>query len=247
MTKHSPAITHPALSAYRRRAVLWAALLALFVGMVAYAAGLREQGYRLQAVQADKERLLDEVADLRNREYRLRLQVANLQSDQAVDAQALRGARNTIAELEQRKAELESDLGFYRSIMAPSDAQRGFRVDRFELRSTGDDRVWDYSLVVTQVGNNDRFLSGHIDVTIQGEASSESVSLVLHEVADNVEPGGIKYRFRYFQTVEGRLRLPKGFSPEQIRLQVNARNRGEPLLEETRQWSDLLPAGALNS
>jgi len=244
--QHSPA-TGSQANQCRRRTILWASACALAAGLAGYAAGLQKQGQHLNSVEADKERLLQEVADLRERHYELRLEAARLESEQAVDAQALSEARSTIAGLEQRNAELESDLGFYRSIMAPSDAEKGFQVDSFGVRATGDGRVWDYSLVVTQVGNNDRFLSGRIEMTVIGRSEGETRTLALPELADDVEEGGIKYRFRYFQSVDGQLRLPEGFDPEQVRLQVNARSGGEPLLDETWKWSELLPVGQSNS
>ena len=232
---------------YRRRLVLWLAAGVLVAGMTGYGAGLQDAQRRLVALESDNERLLREVSELRDRNYQTRLELARLQSEQAVDSQALNEARSTIAGLEQRNAALESDLGFYRSIMAPSETEKGFQVDSFRLNPTSEPGVYDYALVVTQVGNNDRFLSGRIRITVSGAFSDASRALALHELADNVEEGGIEYRFRYFQAVNGRLKLPEGFSPTRVRMQVRARSRGENLLDRSWKWSELLAVGQSNS
>ena len=243
MTDQAPISAGSLLNRYRRRLVLWLAAGVLAAGIVGYGAGLQDAQRRLVALESDNERLLREVSELRDRNYQARLELARLESELAVDSQALNEARSTIAGLEQRNAALESDLGFYRSIMAPSEAEKGFQVDSFRLNPAPESDVYHYSLVVTQVGNNDRFLSGRIRITFSGA----SETLALHELTDNVKKDGIEYRFRYFQAVNGRLKLPEGFTPAQVRMQVTARSRGENLLDRTWKWSELLAAGQSNS
>ncbi|NWO08004.1 MAG: hypothetical protein HLX50_20560 [Alteromonadaceae bacterium] len=262
MTDRATLSSGSLLNRYRRRLVLWLTAGVLAAGMVGYGAGLQDAQRRLVAQESDNERLLREVSELRDRNYQARLELARLESEVAVDSQALNEARSTIAGLEQRNAALESDLGFYRSIMAPSETEKGFRVDSFRLNSAPESGVYHYSLMVTQVGNNDRFLSGRIRITFSGasevspdepggsdsgEHPDSADTLALHELADNVEKDGIEYRFRYFQAIDGRLKLPEGFTPAQVRMQVTARSRGEKLLDRSWRWSELLAAGQSNS
>ncbi len=231
---------------------LWRRILLLLAcvsvaAMAGYAAGLAEQNRRFSMVETSNQALLEEVAGLRDRHHQARLKLARLEGDRAVDAQALREARATIVALETRLAELESDLGFYRNIMAPAEAERGFQLDSFVLRPTGQNRMFDYALVVIQAGNNERYLSGRVVVTIRGVLDENPVEIELHELSDKVEAAGIKYQFRYFQDIEGRLSLPEGFQPEEVRVVARARKRSEPVLEGTWGWSDLLVRKTPNS
>lgn len=222
------------------RSTLLVLVFSLAAGIVGYAGGLAEQNRRLVMVETSNQALLNEVATLRDQHQQLRLQLASQQGNHRVDIEALREARSTIVALKTELAELTSDLGFYRSIMAPSEMERGFQLDSFQLSPADGEGVFDYDLVVIQVGNNERFRSGWIRLVIEGVRNDEPLTLELHEVSENADESGIRYRFRYFQDIEGRLVLPEGFQPESVQVVASARNRSQPLLDVTRAWSQLL-------
>lgn len=215
--------------------------------MAGYAAGLADQNGRFSMVETANNELLEEVANLRDQQHQARLKLARLESGRVMDAQAMREARATIVSLETRVSELESDLGFYRNIMSPSETEKGFQLDRFSVKATEQNRVFDYALVVIQIGNNERFLSGRIAVTITGVKNGKLVEFGLRELSGDGDEGDIKYRFRYFQDIVGRLMLPEGFRPERVRLVARAPNREKPVLEEAWSWSDLVVRESPNS
>ena len=238
---------HSTRRRYRWRWVLLVMTCSLAAGLAGYAGGLSEQGRRFSMVQIDNQALLEEVARLRGLRSQLRLQLAKQESALAVDAQALKDARSTIVSLEARLAEQSSDLGFYRSIMAPSETGKGLQSESLEIVAAGADNTFDYSLVVIQVGNNDRFVSGRVVITVDGQLAGQPASFEWHELSEGVDDSGLKYRFRYFQTMEGRLILPKGFEPETLHLAIMRRNNREPVFEESGRWQQLLVDDESNS
>jgi len=219
----------------------------LVAGMVGYASGLSEHGERFSALSAQNSALLAQLSDLQGRHGELRLELIQLESEQAVDAQALNEARMMIGALEAQVAELESELGFYRSIMAPSKSEKGLQLDEFTLTPVANGSAYDLALTVMQVGNNDRFRSGRVAVTVNGTIAGKPIDLALHALSECSDGEGVKYRFRYFQNIECRLTLPDGFVPEMITVALKARSRSEPLLEEARMWSQLLVGDSPNS
>jgi hypothetical protein len=61
----------------------------------------------------------------------------------------------------------------------------------------------------------------------------------LKALSDDIENTDIKLRFRYFQEVKGRLRLPEGFKP--LNVQVTAKRDGSSSakVERTFDWDEL--------
>jgi len=230
-----------------RRWILLLLACVLVAAMVGYAIGMAEQSRQFSTVEASNKALLEEVAELRDQKHQARLKLARLESDRAVDTQAMKEARKAIVALETRVSELESDLGFYRNIMSPSETEKGFQLDRFVLTPTDQERVFEYALVAIQAGDNERFLSGRLVITISGAQDGGPLELRLHDVSKDVDNEGIEYRFRYFQDVEGRVVLPEGFQPEEVRVVARGRRTSEPVLEEVWNWEDLLVRESPNS
>ena len=247
VSKRQPCSEQSGSARIPRRWILLLLACVLMAAMVGYAVGMAEQGRRFSMVETSNKALLEEVAELRDQKHQARLRLASLESDRAVDTQAMKEARKTIVALETRVSELESDLGFYRNIMSPSEAEKGFQLDRFVLKPTGQERVFEYALVAIQAGDNERFLSGRLIVTISGTQDGRPLELRLHDVSKDVEDEGIKYRFRYFQDVEGRVMLPEGFQPEEVRIVARGPSRSKPVFEEAWNWEDLLVRESPNS
>jgi hypothetical protein len=49
----------------------------------------------------------------------------------------------------------------------------------------------------------------------------------------------VRFRFRYFQDVEGDLRLPEGFEPYEIQVVAQAEGGSTSQAERTFQWQEL--------
>ncbi|NJN52763.1 MAG: hypothetical protein HC809_14430, partial [Gammaproteobacteria bacterium] len=76
-----------------------------------------------------------------------------------VDGDAESQLRTTIKELRDQLADRREELRFYRQLMAPSQAQRGLRVERLDLIGPPGSRIVQYRLMLTQVV--DRHDLGH--------------------------------------------------------------------------------------
>lgn len=219
-----------------------AVMLVVFIVLAAaagYAAGLAQGGFRFTSAEASSERLEDKVATLEANYREAQQQLVNLERGKLIDEQALNQAREIIVDLETRVGDLKSDLTFYKNIMAPSETSKGLQVDRFSLASDRQAGVYSFKLVLTQVGNNKSYISGVVAVNIIGMRDDEKEIIALRDLSQEIEDLGVKFRFRYFQDVEGKLALPDGFDPLEVQVVAQAEGRKSSQAERTFNWGDL--------
>ncbi|WP_138436750.1 DUF6776 family protein [Marinobacter shengliensis] len=224
---------------YRLRRTMILLAFTVVAAIAGYAAGMAQGGFRFSSAEASNEKLAQELRSLRDQFRTARQNLVNLERGRAIDEQALREARNTIVGLETRISELEADLTFYRNIMAPSETSKGLQVDSFTLASARGDNTYRFKMVLTQVGNNNSFIAGQVAVNIIGRLDGEKEVIALRDLSDDIEDLGVRFRFRYFQDVEGTLNLPQGFEPYEIQVVAQAQGRNASQAERTFDWAQL--------
>lgn len=221
----------------RRTAILLA--FTVVAAVAGYAAGLSQSGFRFSSAEESNQVLENEVETLREDFRTARQRLINLERGRAIDEQALNQARKTIVDLETRIGSLQSDLTFYKNIMAPSETSKGLQVDSFALVPARNRDSYDFKLVLTQVGNNKSYISGVVAVNIIGMRDEEKEVIALRDLSEDIADLGVKFRFRYFQDVEGSLKLPEEFEPLEIQVVAQAEGRKSSQAERTFNWDDL--------
>lgn len=224
---------------YRLRRTAILLIFTIGAAIAGYAVGLAQGGFRFSNAEASNEVLEDEVKMLRNNYAQARQQVINLERGHAIDAQALKQVRTTIVELETRNAVLKSDLTFYKNIMTPSETSKGLQVDNFTLARDHKATAYSFKLVLTQVGNNKSYISGQVAVNVIGLRDDEKEVIALRDLSEDIDTLGVKFRFRYFQDVEGTLVLPEGFKPLEVQVVAQAQGKKSSQAERTFDWDDL--------
>jgi hypothetical protein len=224
---------------YRVRRTLILLIFTIAAAAIGYGVGLAQGGFRFSSVEATSEQLEQEVNRLRSQYREARQSLVNLERGRAIDEQALREARRTMVNLETRISELEADLTFYRNIMAPSEVNEGLQVDSFRLIPSREPGVFGFKMVLTQVGDNGSYIAGMVAVNVIGERDGEKEVIALRDLSDDIEELGVRFRFRYFQDVEGDLRLPEGFEPYEIQVVAQAEGGSTSQAERTFQWQEL--------
>ena len=221
----------------RRTLILLAFSIAAAVG--GYATGLAQGGFRFSSVEDSRDRLDQELEELKARYRNASQQLTNLERGRAIDQQALNQARRSIVTLETRIASLNADLTFYKNIMAPSETSKGLQVDRLSLQPDRQNEGFNFKLVLTQVGNNKNYISGVVAVNVIGMRNDEKEVIALRDLSGDIDDLGIKFRFRYFQDVEGTLTVPEDFEPREIQVVAKSEGRKSTQAERTFDWKDL--------
>ena len=158
-----------------------------------------------------------------------------IRADDAPRLQSLFG-RLSEESIYYRLLGLRKELEFYRGIVSPGEVKHGLRVQQFNLEPGQEPGSFAFNLTLTQVKRNDRYVTGAIEISVQGVEDGEDKVLPFEQllVGDQKD---LKYRFRYFQHFEGMIRIPADFQPRQISIRLSPRGKGQPPgIEEVVEW-----------
>ena len=185
------------------------------------------------------DRLSEEYALLQQREASFRQQALNLESGRNIDSAAQQEIQGTIKEYKATIEQLEKDVSFYQSIMAPSENIKGLQVQNVELKKTNDDKRFSYKIVLAQVADNKNYIGGLVAINVVGMQDDAKLILPLRDVSEDQSALGIKFKFKYFQDITGELILPEGFVAESIQVVAQADGTQASTLERSYMWNDL--------
>lgn len=220
------------------RVLLSVAVIALLAvtGVVSYFVG-NAQGIELQKQAiAERDRLRVELQSTKSDAEQLSQQVANLSLASEVDKRSSEDVRQEVIELKAEIAALQEDISFYRSLMAPTDNQRGLTIGSVDVISTGVPRQYEFKVVVQQLATNHELLNGTLNVNIIGREGDVMKVIPLKDLSEQVDSEDIRLRFKYFQPIEGQLELPFGFTPERIELTARSTGRNSTVVEKKFGW-----------
>ena len=208
----------------------------VIAGYSLYEYGRFSAGY--DSIEAGEEHgvLLTHVSELEENIDELREQKAVLERAAQIERKAYDELDTTLKVLQAEILELKGELAFYRGIVSPKDAAHGLHLQRFRVEPSGKANGYQYKVILTQVLKNDRSATGVIRIKIVGTQGEQARVLDLSQVTEKAVKE-LKYRFRYFQSLEGELTLPSGFTPQRVTVSVVPRDkrRKEPF-EKTFDW-----------
>ena len=202
------------------------------VGFAGYWFGRGELGAAATAIIGTT----SENASAEQRVVELERKLADIQLSQVVDGDASESLRQTIKSLRDELSASQDEVLFYRQLMAPSEAQRGLRVEKLELSPGANPAEVKYRLLLTQVSDKNDWASGTVTVDIVGTSANEQVVLPLTEMTQ-VESYPLAFKFRYFQDFTGTLAIPEGLKPEQIVVTAATSGKDGKRVQKTFSWT----------
>jgi hypothetical protein len=213
-------------------------LLTFSVGaaILGYMVGMAKGGFRFSDMAKTSNVISGELTELRELERDTRQKLINLERGRRMDQQALTRARDTISGLESQVSSLRADLTFYKNIMSPTKSYKGLQVQRLELERLRDERHFSFKLVLIQVGDNKSYIDGYVTVNVVGEQDGERKVIPLKDLSEDIEDNDIRFRYRYFQDVEGVMTLPQGFELIAVQAVAKAEGKKAARVEQTFEW-----------
>ncbi len=152
----------------------------------------------------------------------------------SVQEQAARELQQKLTELLSEKVELEDAVSFYRDLMEAGEKAEGLRVADFGLVATGTAQVFQFSILVTQIAENRKYVAGEVELKVVGVMQGQRQELVF-DAENSVFGFPLKLRFKYFQDLVGQIRLPSDFVPE--RVSVSVQQNGKKSVGADFEWS----------
>jgi hypothetical protein len=210
-------------------------ILALLIAWGLFEFGRYRGGFDILAAQdlqaSNEERtvvLLKEISQLREDK-------AILERSARIEQEAYKQLDTTVSGLQDEILELKGELAFYRGIVSPSDDAKGLDVQSFELSGRGVERSFGYKLVLTQILNNSTMASGTVALIVEGMENGEAREYPLQQISN--QKGEMRFKFKYFQILEGEMSLPEGFSPRKVNITVKPTTKSHKQLSQSFDWA----------
>jgi len=188
--------------------------------------------------RATEARLRIQIEDLRERVGELSDERTLLERSREIDESTFVRLERQLERREQRIGHLEEELAFYRSLVSPGEEEGGLTVERLSIYPDGGNE-YRYELVLTRLDHDDTEATGDVHFSIDGVQGGDQRRLDLADlhVANEAALG---FRFKYFQALSGRIRLPDGFSADSLHLEVRPDDDAIGGIEQDLAWNELV-------
>jgi len=169
------------------------------------------------------------------------------QQSSQVDNLSTQELLHSVKLMQQQQKEPQTELKFYRRILAPELDKDGLAVDSFRLAKTDLQGQFHFRTTLIQAGKQNAYLKGYLilkvsglqsDVKETGEvdkpAASQKVAnkkVTVKEMTYTFKQLGsfkakfFQFQFKYFQNFQGFIKLPKGFKAKNISIYAKTRGR----------------------
>jgi len=212
-------------------AVIVAILVAVLAGWIGYGLGQRSTGHD-PAVEAEKRAVVqDQMERLQFANKRLNAKVAELEMARRLDRDAYGQVETTLGDLQSQLARQSDDLAFYRSIVSPADGIQGLRIQRFEVLPGDAAREVRLKLTLVQAMRHESVVAGLAQITLVGIQGDAPARFSVGELLGKPR-AELPFSFRYFQTIEQTVVLPKGFEPFETDVRVHSSKLRAPVQQK---------------
>tara|TARA_B100001964_G_scaffold223176_1_gene268821 strand:- start:735 stop:1472 length:738 start_codon:yes stop_codon:yes gene_type:complete len=203
--------------------------------VVTYEYGMNQGLETKVEVLKEKDEIKAQLEDSRQLMTDMRQELADLKLGGEIDTRANEEVRQTVEGLQDQIAELREEIRFYKGVMLPNVEEKGLRIERLNMENTGDTNRYKYSLLLTQVVDKHDYVQGGVEITVFGSEGSSEKKLALSEMSEE-KLARIRFRFRYFQNVDGELLVPDGFEPREVMIIAKSSGRNGQRLEKKFAW-----------
>ena len=143
--------------------------------------------------------------------------------------------REDMSALHQRIEQLEEEVTFYKSLMAPNDLAQGLQISELEITPLAE--AFHFELLLTQKALRRRFINGTVSLALKGvDDSGNEVVKPFTELTENSKYP-LKFKFRFFQDLTGEFTLPQDLDVREV--VVIAKQNGKDPLTATFAWPEV--------
>jgi hypothetical protein len=212
------------------RGALLAALLAIIGGMWwwGFDFGQIFGGFNRKEVEARLISLEADAAKFRAEATELRARNTTLESELAMTRGAQEALNRQTTELTGENAQLKEELAFLQKLVSDSSKIAGLQIQRLAVEPDGED-MWRYSLLIVRGGSPKDEFVGNVVLQATVAVGSDALSRVVQLPED--EPAAaatLSLKFKYYQRVEGRFRVPPGGRVTAVAVRAYEAGQGSP-------------------
>jgi hypothetical protein len=216
-------------------AIAVAVLVMLLGGWQLFIYGRNSAGHNLESLQQETAELNLRIQEAEAAREQLKEQNAILERARQVEQQGYAEIRASLQRLQTEILELKEEVAFYRSIVTPYESSGGLRIQTLQVTPNGQHNGYRCKLVLTQVMKKNSITSGKVTFTLEGLQDGEAATIE-HKDLFMKNKTHQAFKFKYFQNLLDDIRLPDGFAPQRIVVNIKSNKVN---LEKTFEWSDV--------
>ena len=141
--------------------------------------------------------------------------------------------RNRLDEVLLEKSDLEYALTFYENLIKSSAEKGSLEMFEFKAFATEAEGVYEFSILLGQDVRAAKTISGNVELSIIGMSADRDPVQFTTETSIMGFP--LIYKFKYFQDLAGKIRLPVDFQPKRAAIVVRSAG-GRSLVERELDW-----------
>ena len=209
----------------RRRAVLLgsSALLAALILYAAFELGRYDAGFRVVDSVRGALSASERIRALEAENVRQRTQLEAAEVARRVDREGYKQVERSLGDMQSQIARLNQDLSFYRGLVQP-DSLVHVKVQQMQIvpdAGAGEAGQYHLKFVLMQTGKPASVVAGSAAIVVDGLLHGKPVSLSFAELSPN-RRASLAYSFRYFEDFDELIRLPQGFDPTRIGVEIHS-------------------------
>jgi hypothetical protein len=214
-----------------------AAILLAGSAYLVFEFGRIQANYNIVEASRERQSYEDHIAALDEEIANLKQQVAKLQTDRNIDSESYKEVETNLVTLQAKIQEQADAIAFYRGIVSPADGAAGLRVQSLKLTRASSERGYNIRLVLVQLLQHDRKVSGSVGLVVEGMQDGNEASYPFSDLAVAENESDWEFSFRYFQDFDREIILPDGFVPQRVKIAVNSKTRSIASIEESFAWA----------
>jgi hypothetical protein len=221
-----------------RRAFLIGAgvVMAALAMYAAFEWGRGNAGFDSRSARAEEGEMRESIHELEVENRRQRLALAAGETQRVGQAREREELARTIGDLQADVARLTRDLAFYRGVVGESANQAIVRVQQFRITRGKAAGEFMLRIVLGRPLRPEDFVSGKARVNLEGSIGATATALDLSQVSEL--PGGeLTFSYRYLQTLDQAVKLPVGFVPARVTVELLPARKGVNPVRETFLWT----------
>jgi hypothetical protein len=188
---------------------------------------------------AEARELRQTIDDLKTQNQSLREQLARAVRSSEIDSKAGEELMATLAQREKELLDLREELDFYKR-MVSSEKKGGvssISIRSFSMMPADKEGAYHYKLVVARVDGKGKPVKGRVQLRLQGREKGESRTLEWQDISSGGDLP--RFKFQFFQTLEGELEIPAGFEPEHILVKVMPDGKKQQSVQQSFSWNSV--------
>ena len=190
----------------------------------------------ISLISAKRDQMARENRALIKQREALSQRLAILERSAQVNSQAYSQVDTQLEQLQRQILDLKADVAFYRGIVSEDKGGNRVRIQRLVLEQDGNERDYRFRVVLTRGNLDDKVVNGILSLSVDGDQDGEPVRLALDQLV-SFPMAGLRFSFKHFQRLKGRLLLPERFVPKRVVIQVDVANSDAKPIRESFAWS----------